>query len=104
MSAKAAAPAKKAASKKVAKVVEPTKSAGRTREGYVVSHKMQKTLIVEVTRLIAHAQFKKVIKNKVKYSVHDEKQEAKKGDKVQIVETRPLSKTKRWRLVKVLTK
>lgn len=74
----------------------------RTREGVVLSNKMNKTLIVEVTRLITHAQFKKVVKSKVKYAVHDEKNEAKIGDKVRIEETRPLSKTKRWRLVQVL--
>ncbi|MBN1688898.1 MAG: 30S ribosomal protein S17 [Candidatus Omnitrophica bacterium] len=77
---------------------------GRTREGFVVSDKRDKTISVEVTRLMQHPQFKKVIRRKIKYAVHDEKNEAKLGDKVQIVETRPLSKTKRWRLVKVLTK
>ena len=74
----------------------------RTREGVVLSNKMNKTLIVEITRLISHSQFKKVIKSKVKYAVHDEKNAAKIGDKVRIEETRPLSKTKRWRLVQVL--
>lgn len=73
-----------------------------TREGIVVSNKMQKTIIVEVTRLVQDTQFKKVVRSKVKYSVHDEKNEAKIGDKVIIVQTRPLSKTKRWRLVEVL--
>lgn len=79
-----------------------TESKARIREGVVLSNKMQKTLIVEITRLIEHPQFKKVVKSKVKYAVHDEKNEAKIGDKVRIQETRPLSKTKRWRLVKVL--
>ena len=73
-------------------------------QGTVVSDKMQKTVIVEVIRLMAHPQFGKVIRNKAKYAVHDEKGEAKMGDKVRIIETRPLSKTKRWRLVKVLGK
>ena len=76
----------------------------RTREGVVLSNKMQKTVIVEVSRLIEHPQFKKIIRRRLKYAVHDEKNEAKIGDKVQIMETRPLSKTKRWRLVKVLAK
>ena len=76
---------------------------GRFREGVVLSDKMQKTIIVEVTRLVQHPQFKKVIRRKMKYAVHDEKNEAKTGNKVQIVETRPLSKSKRWRLVKVLS-
>ena len=74
----------------------------RFREGVVVSNKMQKTIVVEVTRLVQHPQFKKVIRKKIKYTVHDEKNDAKMGDKVQIIQTRPLSKTKRWRLVKVL--
>ena len=75
---------------------------GRMREGVVVSNKMQKTIIVEVTRLISHSKFKKIIRQKIKYAAHDEKNEAKLGSKVQIVETRPLSKTKRWRLVRVI--
>ena len=83
-------------------VVEVKESKARIREGVVLSSKMQKTIIVEVTRLIEHPQFKKVVKSKVKYAVHDEKNQAKAGDKVRIQETRPLSKTKRWRLVKVL--
>lgn len=76
----------------------------RTRDGVVISDKMQKTVIVEVTRVIEHPQFKKIIRRKVKYAAHDEKGEAKTGDRVRIMETRPLSKTKRWRLVKVLPK
>jgi len=74
----------------------------RVREGVVVSSKMNKTIVVLVTRLLQHAKFNKVIKRHIKYSAHDEKNEAKQGDRVQIVETRPLSKTKRWRLVKVI--
>lgn len=76
----------------------------REREGVVISNKMQKTIIVQVTRLMEHSEFKKVIRRNVKYAVHDEKNEAKTGDKVRIVETRPLSKTKHWRLLEVLTK
>lgn len=78
------------------------KKSKRVREGVVVSHKMNKTITVLVTRLLQHTKFNKVIKRHIKYSVHDEKNEAKEGDQVQIVETRPLSKTKRWRLVKVM--
>ena len=74
----------------------------RVREGVVVSSKMNKTITVLVTRLLQHTKFNKVIKRHIKYSAHDEKNEAKEGDHVQIVETRPLSKTKRWRLVKVM--
>ncbi|MBI3316837.1 MAG: 30S ribosomal protein S17 [Candidatus Omnitrophica bacterium] len=78
------------------------RSRARVREGVVLSDKMEKTIIVEVTRLTEHPQFKKIISRKVKYAAHDEKREAKAGQKVQIMETRPISKTKRWRLVKVL--
>lgn len=74
----------------------------RIREGVVVSQKMNKTITVLVTRLLQHTQFNKVIQRHIKYSVHDEKNEAKEGDRVQIIETRPLSKTKRWRLVRVM--
>ncbi|OGW78977.1 MAG: 30S ribosomal protein S17 [Omnitrophica bacterium GWA2_52_8] len=72
------------------------------REGFVTSDKMNKTIVVEVSRLLRHPQFGKVIRKKVKYSVHDEKNQAKAGDKVRIVQTRPISKTKRWQLVEVL--
>lgn len=74
----------------------------RLREGVVVSQKMNKTITVLVTRLLQHTKFNKVIKRHIKYAVHDEKNEAKEGNHVQIMETRPLSKTKRWRLVKVM--
>lgn len=82
--------------------VEEKELRRRVREGIVTSDKMQKTIVVEVTRLVSHPRFKKVIRKKIKYVAHDEKNEAKMGNKVQIIETRPLSKTKRWRLAKVL--
>jgi small subunit ribosomal protein S17 len=85
------------------KTESPIKHSAQLREGVVLSDKMQKTIIVEVTRLMQHPRFKKVVRRKVKYAVHDEKNEAKAGNKVQIVQTRPLSATKRWRLVKVLS-
>ena len=81
---------------------EPKVQAKRVREGLVVSSKMNKTITVLVTRLLKHSKFKKIIKRHVKYFAHDEMNEAKEGNHVQIVESRPLSKTKRWRLVKVL--
>ena len=71
--------------------------------GVVLATKMQKTAIVEVTRLVQHPIYGKVVKQIKKYPVHDEKQSAKVGDKVRIEETRPLSKTKRWRLAEILT-
>lgn len=80
----------------------PEAQGKRVREGVVTSAKMNKTIIVLVTRLLKHSKFNKIIKRHIKYSAHDEKNEAKEGNRVQIVETRPISKTKRWRLVKVL--
>ncbi len=74
----------------------------RVLEGEVVSSKMNKTIIVLVTRQLKHPKFNKIIKRHIKYSAHDEKNEAKEGNRVQLVETRPISKTKRWRLVKVI--
>ena len=75
---------------------------GQIREGYVVSDKMNKTRVVEVTRIMTHAQYKKTIRRRIKYAVHDETNQSKEGDKVRIIQTQPLSKTKRWRLIKVL--
>ena len=98
---KAAKPAVKAQAK--ASVSEAV-SGQREREGVVVSNKMQKTIIVQVVRVMEHPEYKRVIRRNVKYAVHDDKNEAKIGDKVRIIETRPLSKTKRWRLLEVVTK
>jgi len=74
------------------------------REGVVVSDKMQKTVIVAVTRRVRHPTYGKFIKRTLKYVAHDEREQAQQGDLVRIVETRPLSKTKRWRLQEVLVK
>ena len=110
MSEEAKASTKKAVIKKVPaeKVSQQSEAieahAKRERDGVVLSNKMQKTIIVQVTRLMEHPDFKKVIRRNVKYAVHDEKNEAQIGDKVRITETQPLSKTKRWRLVSVLEK
>jgi small subunit ribosomal protein S17 len=78
------------------------RSLRKSREGIVVSDCQDKTIVVEVTRRTSHPLYKKVVKSTKKYYAHDESNEANVGDKVSIVETRPLSKTKRWRLVKVL--
>ena len=72
------------------------------RVGEVISNKMTKTIIVRVERRFPHPKFKKVITGYKKFYAHDEKAEAKVGDRVRIEETRPLSKTKRWRLVEVV--
>jgi small subunit ribosomal protein S17 len=70
--------------------------------GIVVSDKMQKTRVVAVTILFKHDKYGKYIKRTQKFHTHDEKNDSKVGDKVLIVESRPLSKTKRWRLMQVL--
>ncbi len=74
----------------------------KTRVGVVKSDKMNKTIVVEVERRVPHPRFKKIVRRTTKFHAHDEKEEAKIGDKVRIMETRPLSKTKRWRLVEIL--
>lgn len=76
----------------------------KERTGEVISNNMQKTIVVSVKRRFPHAQFKKVVTSFHKFYAHDEKGEANIGDIVRIVETRPLSKTKRWRLIEVVEK
>lgn len=74
----------------------------KSRVGVVVSNKMNKTIVVEVERRVPHPKFKKIVRKTAKFYAHDEKQEAAEGDKVRIVETRPMSKLKRWCLEEVL--
>ncbi len=74
----------------------------KDRLGEVISNKMAKTIIVRVERRFPHPKFKKVVTGYKKFYAHDEKNKAKVGDRVRIEETRPLSKTKRWRLVEVV--
>jgi small subunit ribosomal protein S17 len=76
----------------------------KSRIGVVVSDKMDKTAVVAVERLVQHPVYKKFIKRTSKFKVHDAKNECKIGDKVRIAETRPLSKSKRWRVVEILEK
>ena len=76
----------------------------KERLGEVISNKMAKTIIVRVQRRFPHPEFKKVVTTYKKLYAHDEKSEAKPGDRVRIEETRPLSKTKRWRLVEVVAR
>ena len=78
-----------------------TRHVRKTRTGVVVSDAMNKTVVVQAERRIAHPVYGKIMRRSKKFYAHDEKNEAKKGDKVVIVETRPLSKTKRWRLVEI---
>lgn len=70
--------------------------------GTVVSNKMNKTVVVKVTRLIRHPAYKRIITRASKFKVHDQENKAKIGDKVRIIETRPLSKEKHWRLAEIL--
>jgi len=77
----------------------------RTRKtvvGVVVSDTMDKTVVVESSRLVKHPVYKKQLKRRAKYKAHDEKNQCKRGDKVLIVETRPLSKHKRWRVREII--
>jgi small subunit ribosomal protein S17 len=83
---------------------QDTRGLVRSRDGVVVSDKMEKTIVVAVTRQVRHAQYGKFIKKTRRYFAHDEKNECGVGDLVRIVETRPLSKNKHWRVDKILTK
>jgi small subunit ribosomal protein S17 len=90
--------------KPIVRLEKPEHERGRRqeRQGKVVSDAMEKTIVVEVSVVKAHPKYKKVVRRSVKFHAHDERSEAKVGDLVKIVETRPLSRTKRWRLVEVL--
>ena len=83
---------------------EQRKKMRKLRVGKVVSDKMQKTVVVAIEDNVPHPKYGKIIKRTVKIHVHDEKGECSIGDKVSVTETRPLSKTKRWRLVEILEK
>ncbi|GAB4336884.1 MAG: 30S ribosomal protein S17 [Calditrichia bacterium] len=76
----------------------------KTRVGVVVSDKMDKTAVIAVERLIKHPVYKKFIKRTTRFKAHDEKNECQIGDVVKIMETRPLSRSKRWRVVEILEK
>ena len=81
---------------------ETARNLRKTRVGMVVSNKMDKTVVVEIKDSVRHALYKKTIKRAKKFKAHDEENTCNIGDRVMIMETRPLSKDKRWRLVKVL--
>jgi len=76
----------------------------RTKTGIVVSDAMDKTVAIEIERMVKDPQFKKYIRRKKKFLAHDEKGECKRGDLVEIRESRPLSKRKRWRVVRLVKK
>ena len=81
-----------------------TRNSRKVREGVVVSDKMDKTIVVKEVTMVNHPIYKKRMKNSVKYKAHDEKNVCQVGDRVKIMETKPLSKEKRWRLVEILEK
>ena len=76
----------------------------KTRVGKVVSNKMDKTIVVSIEDNVRHPLYKKIIKNTVKLKAHDENNECGIGDRVLVMETRPLSKDKRWRVVEIIEK
>lgn len=76
----------------------------KIRMGVVVGHTMKKTAVVEVKRLTLDSRYKKYVRGVKKYKVHDEKDESRVGDQVRIIETRPISREKRWRIQKILVK
>ena len=76
----------------------------KTQVGKVVSDKMDKTIVVAIQDSVKHPLYKKIIKRTVKLKAHDENNECKIGDRVPVMETRPLSKDKRWRLVEIIEK
>lgn len=84
--------------------VETKRLKPRSREGVVLKDRMAKTRIVVVTRLFRDLRFQKVIKKRVKYAVHDEKNESHVGDRIRMIETRPLSGTKRWKMIGLIEK
>jgi small subunit ribosomal protein S17 len=90
--------------KPIVRLPKPEKLLGRRQErrGIVVSDAMEKTIVVKVEVITTHPRYKKVIRRSRKFHAHDENNVAKVGDVVRIVETRPLSKTKNWRLAEVL--
>jgi len=76
----------------------------KTRTGMVVSDKMDKTIVVAIEDNVRHPLYKKIVKRTVRLKAHDEANECRKGDVVEVMETRPLSKDKRWRLTRIIEK
>jgi small subunit ribosomal protein S17 len=82
----------------------PVRGKRKVREGVVVSDKMDKTVVVAVEDRVKHALYGKIIRRTTKYKAHDENNECGVGDRVRLMETRPLSATKRWRVMEILEK
>ena len=83
---------------------ENSRGKAKFREGKVISNKMDKTIVVAITQKIMHPAYKKYVNRTRKYQAHDEQNQCGIGDTVRIIETRPLSKNKRWRVIEVLGK
>jgi small subunit ribosomal protein S17 len=83
---------------------ETARNLRKERIGIVVGNKMQKTAVVKIEESVKHPKYSKILKRSVKFKVHDEKNECDIGDKVRIMETRPLSRDKNWRLVEIVEK
>src|SRR5215467_14608224 len=87
-----------------AQAAPANRAARKTRTGEVVSSSMNKTIVVRTVTRVPHPKFGKIVKQMKKFYAHDEQNQAKPGDTVRIMETRPMSKLKRWRLVEVVQK
>jgi small subunit ribosomal protein S17 len=98
------APVRSTGRKPISRELKPEHDRGRRQErrGVVVSDAMDKTIVVKVEAIRSHPKYKKVIRRSIKFHAHDEQNTAKVGDVVRIVETRPLSKTKHWRLAEIV--
>lgn len=83
---------------------ETNKKSKKVIQGIVVSDKMQKTIVVQVDRRVMHSRYKKYLTVSKKYKAHDEKRDAKLGDRVEIIESKPISKNKRWALKQIVEK
>ncbi len=81
---------------------EPKRGLRKTRVGIVVKDRMDKTVLVQVERMVMHARYKKYVRRRAKYMAHDERGDYRVGDRVEIMETRPLSRHKRWRILRLI--
>lgn len=85
-------------------MVETQRKQRRTRVGVVVSDKMDKTVVVAIDRMVRHELYGRRVRETVKFQAHDENNECKTGDRVRVMETRPLSKDKNWRVIEIVEK
>jgi small subunit ribosomal protein S17 len=90
------------AAEQTAETDDATRGSRKVREGIVVSSSMQKTIVVAVTERVRHRLYRKTVQQTRKFYVHDEENDARVGDRVRMMETRPLSKTKHWRLTEIV--